>query len=419
MKKNKGLKYVAIITLILIIIAVIGKKSGWFGKQYIQKVSTEPVTYRTITETITANGKIQPETEVKISPDVSGEIVELNVQDGDAVKKGDLLLRIKPDIYESTLERMEASLNSAKANEAQMRAQLLDKETNYKRMKALWDKKAISDAEYETALTQFEIAKANLEAAIYTVKSAEASLNEAKENLRKTNIYAPISGTITKLNVELGERVVGTEMMAGTEILRIANLNYMEVKVEVNENDIIHVSKGDTAIIEVDAYIGKKFKGIVTDIANSANTTGVSTDQVTQFDVKIYILPDSYKHLIDDSTKNAYPFRPGMSASVDIQTKTKENVLSVPIQSVTTRKDTTTSEDNEEIIKEVVFLYTEGKVKMQEVKSGIQDDEYIEIIEGLKEGDEVVSAPYSAISRTLKDGDPVEKVSKEMLFLEK
>lgn len=419
MKKNKGLKYIVIITVLLLIFAVIGKKAGWFGKKFIQKVSTEQADYRTVTETITANGKIQPETEVKISPDVSGEIVELNIKDGDAVKKGDLLLRIKPDIYESTLERMEASLNSAKANEAQMQAQLIDKENNYKRMKSLWEKKAISEADYESALAQYEIAKANMEAASYSVKSADASLSEAKENLSKTSIYAPMTGVVTKLNVELGERVVGTEMMAGTEILRIANLNYMEVKVEVNENDIIHVSKGDTAIIEVDAYIDQKFRGLVTDIANSANTTGTTTDQVTQFDVKIYILPDSYEHLVTDSAYNKFPFRPGMSASVDIQTKTRSNVLTIPIQAVTTRKDTTMEDTEDEIIKEIVYLYKDGKVYAQDVKSGIQDDEFIEIIDGLKKGDEVVSAPYSAISRSLKDQDPVEKVAKDALFNEK
>ncbi|MFH2143352.1 MAG: efflux RND transporter periplasmic adaptor subunit [Bacteroidota bacterium] len=419
MKKNKGLKILIIIVVILLIFSVAGKKAGWFGKDFKQTVSTDTVSVRTITELISANGKIQPVTEVKISPDVSGEIVELYVEEGDEVKKGDLLLKIKPDTYLSNLERMEASLNSSKANLAQSQAQLIDKENNHKRMKQLWEKKAISDSEYETALAGYEVAKANYEAAKYTIESSEASLKEAKENLSKTSIFAPMDGTVSKLNIEKGERVVGTIQMAGTELLRIANLNLMEVKVDVNENDIIHVTKGDTAIIEIDAYLGETFKGIVTEIANSATTTGLTTDQVTQFDVKIRILPASYQHLIKNANKITYPFRSGMSATVDIQTKTVTNILTIPIQSVTTRKDTLKREgDTEDKIKELVFVYKEGKATEREVKTGIQDNEYIEITEGLKIGEEVISAPYSAISKKLNDGMSVVRVKKEDLFSE-
>ena len=271
------------------------------------------------------------------------------------------------------------------------------------------------------------MAKADLKAAgesvnsaKFSVKSAEASLKEAKENLQKTSIYAPISGTVSRLNVEKGERVVGTVQMAGTELLRIANLNVMEVKVDVNENDIVSVSLKDTAIIEIDAYLKEKFKGIVTEIANSANVLGVSTDQVTNFEVKIRILSSSYSHLIE--VNKPYPFRPGMSATVEIQTKYKADVLTVPIQAVTTRIDSVNNDTidvdkkKDEDVKEIVFVYSEGKVIQQEVKTGIQDDSYIEILEGLKEDDEVVTAPYSAISRRLKDGKKVEKVDKKELF---
>lgn len=419
MKKKKTLRYLIIITILFIVLAVVGKKAGWFGEVHTYKVSTEKVSTKTIIETITANGKIQPETEVKISPDVSGEIVELYVIEGQEIKEGDLLLKIKPDIYLSNLDRMEATLNSAKAQLAQTEAQMVDKESTYNRMKKLWQSKTISDSEFEAAESAYLMAKANVDAARFSVKSSEASLKEARENLNKTTIYSPISGTISQLNVEKGERVVGTAQMAGTEMLRIANLYLMEVKVDVNENDIVHVSYGDTAIIEVDAYLDEEFKGIVTEIANSANTAGIATDQVTNFEVKIRILPDSYKHLLPDGNPNYYPFRPGMSATVDIQTHTAYNVLSVPIQAVTTRMDTLKEKEKEEKIEEIVFVYKEGKVFQTKVKTGVQDNEYIEITEGLTIDDEVVSAPYSAISKKLKDLMTVERVEKEALFNEK
>ncbi|RLD81994.1 MAG: efflux RND transporter periplasmic adaptor subunit [Bacteroidetes bacterium] len=451
MKSNKLLKYLLIAATLLIVFAIVGKKAGWFGKAKSVKVSTELVQQRTIVEIITANGKIQPETEVKLSPEVSGEIVLLNVVEGQEVKAGDLLVKINPEIYLSGIARMEASLNSAKsslansrARLAQTNAQFTQAKLSYNRNKKLWEDKAISDSEFEAAQSNYDVAKADVDAAKesvnsarYNVMSTEASLRESKENLAKTTIYAPMSGTISRLNVELGERVLGTIQMAGTELLRIANLNLMEVKVDVNENDIVRVEKNDTAIIEIDAYLGKKFKGIVTEIANSASVAGSGTDQVTNFEVKILILKDSYADLIPEGKKNFYPFRPGMSATTDIQTNTKYNVLTIPIQAVTTRKDTTGVADKKEtgLQKEgedkkdddkmgnkekepliVVFEYNDGKAVLKEVKTGIQDDNYIEIISGLKDSVEIVTAPYSVISKKLKKDMLIEKVDKDKLF---
>ncbi len=424
MKNKKLFRIVIIITVAVIILAFIGKRVGWFGKEETFEVTTEKGKKRTIIETTTANGKIQPETEVKLSPDVSGEIVELYVKEGEDVEKGKLLLKIKPDTYISMRDRAEASLNSAKARLAQVEAQYIQSELSYKRNKQLWEQKTISKAEFENAEATFKMTKADVEAARYTVKSGEASLKETEENLIKTSVYAPMSGTISRLNVEKGERVVGTEMMSGTELMRIADLNRMEVIVEVNENDIIRVLTGDTAIVEVDAYMDDKFNGIVTEIANSATTTGISVDQVTSFDVKILLLEESYQHLITGT--NPTPFRPGMSATVDIQTETKWDILSVPIQAVTTRADTTeqtydeeeSSFDDEEL-KQVVFVVNENMALSKEVETGIQDNNYIEILSGITEEDEVVIAPYSAISKKLNDSSLVEVVTKEELFKEK
>jgi HlyD family secretion protein len=437
MKSKKILTYVIIVAVVFIILAIIGKKVGWFGKEEIVKVAVEKAEKRTIIETITANGKVQPETDVKLSPEVSGEIVELNVIEGDHVEKGKLLVKIKPDTYMSGRDRAAAALNSAKSRLAQAEAQFIQSELSYNRNKTLWEQKAISEAEYENALATYKVALAELESAKYSVKSAEASLNEAQEQLIKTNIYAPMTGTVSMLNVELGERVVGTSLMTGTELMRIADLNRMEVKVEVNENDIVRVKMNDTAIIEVDAFLGEKFKGIVTEIANSANTTGLATDQVTNFNVKVFLLESSYKHLFDQGYKN--PFRPGMSANVDIQTDIKDSILTVPIQAVTTRADSATaaetankqadvefteasnegsetSETKKEETREVVFIVKDGKAVKKEVKTGIQDNTYIEILEGVEPGDEIITSPYAAISKKLEDGNSVEIVKKEDLF---
>lgn len=435
MKSNKLLKILIIIAFIFIVFALIGKKKGWFGGEAGIKVTIENPEFRSITEIVTASGKIQPETEVKISPDVSGEIVEMKIKEGDFVNKGDLLLKIKPDMYLSAVDRAKAAVNSAKANKAnseayleQIKAKYTQTKNAYDRNKILWEQETISKAEYETALSSYEMVKAELEAtkksvegAKYSVQSAEASFSEAEESLRKATIYAPMSGTVSVLNVEKGERVVGTMQMAGTEILRIANLDRMEVKVEVNENDIVKVQLGDTALIEIDAYLGESFKGLVTEIANSANVSGMSADQVTNFIVKILLLKQSYKHLITNNNPN--PFRPGMSASVDIQTNTKTNILTIPIQCVTTRVDSTQKNnsnmaDLKDELNEGVFIISNDSAILQIVKTGIQDNKYIEILEGLSEENKVITAPFSAISRRLKNGSVVKIVDKDKLFQE-
>ncbi len=418
-------------------------------------VTTEKAMKRSLIETVSANGKIQPEAELKITSDVSGEVVEMLVKEGDQVKKGQLLCRIKPDIYESAFERVNATVSSSKANLqttvaqlTQAKANLANAEASYARNKKLFDQSVISQQEMDASKASYESAKANVEglaesikAADFNVKSMQASLKEANSNLDKTYIYAPVDGTVSKLNVEKGERVVGVQGLQGTEILRLANLNEMEASVEVNENDIINIHKNDTAIIEVDAYMGKKFRGIVTEVANSANTTGISVDQVTNFVVKIRMLRESYLDLITD--QNPAPFRPGMSASVEIQTRRANDVITVPIPAVTTRGNDTTElktrgpegEDEpkvvvkdekeeklnkkQEEIKECVFLNVNGEAKMVQVTTGIQDNDYIEIKTGIKPGDEVISGPYGAVSKTLKNASKIKVVTKDQLFSEK
>ncbi len=428
MKSKKLLRYLLIAAVVLIVFAIIGKKKGMFGKPETIDVVVEKPEYRTIIESISANGKIEPVIEVKISPEVSGEIIELPVKEGDKVEKGKLLCRIKPDTYISIRERAEAAVNSSKARLAQAQAQLQQSELAYNRNKTLFEQKAISESEFENARTSLQVAKADVNAALYNVSSAEASLKEAKENLAKTTIYAPMNGTISKLSVELGERVVGTAQMAGTEILRIADLTRMEARVSVNENDIVRVKLNDTSLIYVDAYPDQNFKGIVTQIANSASVTGVATDQVTTFEVRILLMENSYKHLVTDRKPN--PFRPGMSTTVDIQTTTRYNVLSVPIQAVTTRSDSVSinagslSEENENTteqaekskLKEVVFIAKGDTASMVYVKTGIQDNRNIEVLEGLSDSVDVVVAPFSAISRRLQDGKLVKKVTQDKLF---
>jgi HlyD family secretion protein len=416
MKNNKILKILLPVVVVLIIFAIIGKKAGWFGKALTIKVSVENAEKRVIVETITANGKIQPEKEVKISPDVSGEIVELTVKEGDPVVNGQLLLRIKPDTYISQRDRSMAAISSSRARLAQSEAQFTQAELSFNRSKQLYAEQTISKSDFEQAQASYAVAKADVDAAKYAVISAEASLKEANEMLIKTSIYAPISGTVSMLLVELGERVAGTNLMAGTELLRVADLSRMEAQVQVNENDIPRVKLGDTATIEVDAYLDHKFKGIVTEIANSAKTTGVSADQVTNFDVKILVLADSYQQLVDAGDKN--PFRPGMSATVDIRTQSKADVITVPIQSVTTRTDTTkiTGTVSDKEIRTIVFI-TDGQYALaKDVKTGIQDNSYIEITSGVSVGDRVISAPFSAISKKLSDSTLIEIVKKEVLF---
>jgi len=416
MKNNKILKILLPIVVVLIIFAVIGKKAGWFGKALTLKVAVENAEKRTIVETITANGKIQPEKEVKISPDVSGEIVELTVKEGYHVEKGQLLLRIKPDNYISQKDRSLAEISSAQARRAQAEAQYVQAELSFQRSKQLYDQQTISKSDFEQAQATYTVAKATVDAAKFAITSAEASLKDANENLTKTSIYAPMTGTVSMLLVELGERVAGTNLMAGTELMRVADLSRMEAQVQVNENDIPRVKIGDTALIEVDAYLDQKFKGIVTEIANSAKTTGVSADQVTNFDVKILVLPESYQKLVDAGDKN--PFRPGMSATVDIRTQSKSDILAVPIQSVTTRTDTTKVGGTSSVkdIRTLVFI-TDGKFALaKDVKTGIQDNSYIEILSGVALNDRVISAPFSAISKKLSDSTLIEVVKKEELF---
>lgn len=451
MKKKKLYIIIAVVVTVLLIILSIGRKKGWFGDGSSIKVCTEIATKRTIVEIVSANGRIQPEVEVKISPDVGGEIVELYVKEGDEVKKGDLLAKVNPEIYKSNYERIAAALNTQKANLSNSKAKLLQAEARFinagatfERNKKLWKQEVISESDYDAAKSAYEVAKAEVfaakelvNAAGFSVKSSEASVKEAFENLTKTIIKAPTDGTIYSLMVEKGERVVGTsQFSSGTEIMRIANLNIMEVSVEVNENDIVRVSVNDTSLIEVDAYLNRKFKGVVTEIANSANITGLSADQVTNFDVKIRILQSSYSDLISETTPNLSPFRPGMSATVDIQTETVIDVLTVPIQAVTTREDSTgrkvrkfntENEDEKEYLKKkdkeeddefivYVFIYEEGVAIMQKVKTGVQDNTYIHIIEGLNEDHEVIVGPYRAVTKRLKNNDKVTKVDKEDLF---
>jgi len=440
-KSNKKLlPYGIALVVIIIIVLIVGKKQGWFGKDFEINVSTKIVESKTITEQITANGKVQPETEVKISPDVSGEIIDLPIEEGDEVKKGQLLMVIKPDMYVQSYNRAQASLSSSQARLAQADARLIESEMSFKRASSLFKQDAIPVSDYETAQASFKVAQSEVKAAQFAVKSSEASVAEAQEQLVKTKIYAPMDGTVSRLNVEKGERVVGTNMYAGTETMVIANLHLMEVKVDVNENDIVRVNLSDTALVEVDAYLGRKFKGLVTEIANSANVVGGSTDQVTNFNVKILLLEESYKDLIDSVGGKKYPFRPGMSATVDIQTETRKDVISVPIQAVTTRslKNNVKPEDKKEDIEkpegeteavtqqgaktaedekvEVVFVYKDGKVYKQAVKTGIQDSENIEITEGLKTGDEIVVAPFNAINKLLNDSVQVKKVDEKELF---
>ncbi len=445
MSKRKKWLFIggAVVVIVLVVLAVTKNK----GNQGT-KVTTEVVEKRTITETVSANGKIQPAVDVKISPYISGEVVELYVKEGDEVEAGDLLAKIDPEIYISNYERMEANLNSQKAilassraRMAQSEAQFINAELSFERNKKLWEQQVISDADFEAVKSSYQVSKAEVDAASqsvksseYAVKSSEASLKEARENLTRTTIKTPTNGKISRLNILKGERVTGaSQFSSGTEIMRIANLNNMEAFVEVNENDIVRVSLGDTCDIEVDAYLDKIFKGLVTEIATSANVAGVSADQVTNFDVKIRILFESYADLIPEDKPNYSPLRPGMSATVEIQTETNRNLITVPIQAVTTRSTDTTktkagerteetegsagTDDNEkDDIKEVVFIYEDGIARMQVVETGIQDNTFIIITAGVEDGQEIISGPYRAVSKQLKDGDNVKKVDKKDLY---
>jgi HlyD family secretion protein len=450
LKKNNTRLYIilGIVLVLLIIAAVIKGKSSKKGIL----VSTGKVELRDIKEVVSGSGKIYPETEVKISSDVSGEVVKLNVKEGDSVKMNQVLAIVNPDTYQSVVERAKASLNNAKAQlanaKSMIQANLAQKEQilsklqvakkNYERNKALHDQKVISDVDLENALSAYNELKSSLKsaeanvlsaresakAAGFNVKSAEAGLNEAMSNLKRTTIVSPIDGIVTMLAIEEGERVVGTIQMAGTEMMRISNLDNMEVRVEISENDILKVNLGDTAKIEVDAYVDKKFTGKVVEVANSASDISresLNSDRVTNFIVKIRIDRSSYEDLMTEGLSK-FPFRPGMSATVDIYTNQVKDAVSVPIQAVTTRaendnknktKDKEEKDNIDDDLQEVVFVVKSDTVDKVVVKTGIQDDEYIRIIDGLEVGEEIVTGPYKTVSKKLKEGDKIIKKDKK------
>ncbi len=448
-KKSNKLLYIVIgAVAFLIILVFVGRSQGWIGKPKTIEVELAKAKKTSITEKVSASGTVQPVIEVKLAPEVSGEIIELNVEDGDSVKLGEVLVKIRPDLWRSQLERSEAGLNQQRANVESSRANLsraqatfMRAEQDYKRQERLWNEKVISESDWQLAQQNFKIAtndlksaEQSLEASKFVVSSTEASVRESRENLRKTTVNAPMKGVISKLSVKKGERVVGTAQMTGTEMMRIADLNKMEVRVNVNENDIVRVHYYDSVIIDVDAYgnIGKQFKGIVTNIANTARDKQ-STDAITEFEVRILILQSSYEDLI--KAGNRYPFRPGMTASVDIITTRKENVLSVPLAAVTTRnpdedkngpKEGNDDDDEKRTVtdsskpkaekkedKVVVFVNEGGVAKMKEVKTGISDYDNIEIISGLADSSEVITGPFLVVSKRLKEGDKVSLKKEE------
>ena len=418
--KKKTLYTIIGIALVIIILLIIGKKAGWFGKTgNFKEVEVTEIALIDIVETVSATGKIQPEVEVMLSSEVSGEIIDLPVKEGQQVEKGDLLVRVNPDIYESNLAQAQAGLQNVRAGLAQAEASLREAKANFERNEQLFEKGIISKAEWDRIVSAYEVAQANQQSAYYSVQSAAASVNEARESLGRTNIYAPMSGTISSLSAELGERVVGTQQMAGTEIMRVADLSEMEVEVDVNENDIVKVAIGDSTIVEVDAYLGQEFKGVVTEISNSANSA-LTADQVTNFKVKVRILEESYDHLLEGKGENYSPFRPGMTATVDIITNRKDDVIGVPISAIVIKTDTSStgagndaSVSNERF--EAVFVKQGDEAELQPVETGIQDDQNIEITSGLQTGDMVITGPYSTVTKTLKDGDKIEVIETNQL----
>ncbi|WP_310397856.1 efflux RND transporter periplasmic adaptor subunit [Hymenobacter sp.] len=449
MKNNRLLFLLIGLVLVLVVGYAVAKKQGWVGKPTGVEVLVAQAGPANIVEKVSASGKVQPETEVKISPDVSGEITQLYVQEGDSVRKGQLLLRIRPDNYQAQVAVQSAQVGTQRANVGQAQARLQQliagakqTELTYRRNVSLYKQKVISQADYEASqatynASQEEInsARQAIRASQSTVSAASASLEEARKNLNKTTIYAPVSGTVSKLNVKRGERVVGTTQMAGTEIMRIANLNNMEVRVNVNENDVNNVNIGDSVEVEVDAYASKdeKFRGLVTNIANTAKDA-LTAEAVTEFEVRIRMLPASYRHLLRTVRgQTIVPFRPGMTASVDIITDRKAGALSVPLAAVTTRSDSARVKAGETNgprpgggrgngtaaavdpnnapkaeIQEVVFVIKDGKAVLTPVKTGISDFQNIEILSGVPAGAQVASGPFRAVAKTLKDGALVE-----------
>jgi len=414
--KKKTLIWIIAIVVILLILLVGGKKAGWFGKNNnFKEVEITKIDPIDIVETVAATGKIQPEVEVALSSEVSGEIIELPVVEGQQVKKGDLLVKINPDLIQSALSQAQAGLQNVRAQLSQAEASKKNAELNYNRSKSLFEKGVISKSDWDRSVADYEVAQANTQSAYYNVQSAAANVKQTRDNLSRTSIFAPMTGTISKLSVELGERVVGTAQMAGTEIVRVANLNNMEVEVDVNENDIVKVAIGDSTLVEVDAYLKREFKGIVTEIANSAENT-LSADQVTNFKVKVRIVQDSYSDLTEDKPEFYSPFRPGMTATVDVITNKKQQVIGVPISAIVIKTDTssskkpkvkaTSSADTEKF--ECVFVKNGDEAKLRVVNTGIQDDTNIEILSGLEDGDVVITGPYNTVTKTLKPGDKIE-----------
>ncbi|WP_462249953.1 efflux RND transporter periplasmic adaptor subunit [Ekhidna sp.] len=433
---NKILYILGGLVVVLILFAIVGKSQGWVGQKKKLQVELSKAEKNTIIEKVSASGQVQPVVEVSLSPEVSGEIIKMDIEEGDSVSKGQFLLRIRPDNFQSALDQADASLNQqkaalaqAKASQARALANFKRSEQDFLRQKKLFEEKVISEADFQLAEANYQIAeqdyesaKESVNAANYSLKSAQARVNDARENLRLTSLTAPMSGIVSKLPVELGETVLGTSQFQGTEVMRIADLSKMEVQVDVNENDIIRITVGDTAIIDVDSYSfkDKTFKGVVTHIANTANDK-ISADAVTEFGVRIQILNSSYEDLVKEEGIK-YPFRPGMTASVDIITEVKKDILTVPLAAVTTRadkdKNKRNSDDNsssdqlsDEEVQEVVFVMSEGKAVKTEVETGISDFDRIEIVKGVEEGTEVVSGPFLAVSKRLKDGEDIEAKS--------
>lgn len=421
MSKKSIYTILGIIIAVVVLLVVLSKKGIIGNRDKGVEVETAAVSQITIVETVSATGKIQPEIEVKISSEVSGEIIALPVKEGQVVKKGDLLVKINPDLYTSGLNRSVSNLSGTKAGLSQADATFKEAKANYDRNKTLYDKGIISKSDWDKAIAAFEGAKANKESAYYNVQSASATVKESRDNLGRTIIYAPADGTISSLGVELGERVLGTQQMTGTEILRVANLNNMEVEVDVNENDIVKINIGDSTNIQVDAYLKKEFQGIVTSISNSASSA-TTADQVTNFKVKVRILKESYQDLIIGKPVTYSPFRPGMTATVDIITTRKEKIIGVPISAVVVKSDTTATkkydvkdevtEDKKVVAKsdkkyECVFVKIGDKAKIRIIKTGIQDDTNIEVVSGLKKGDVVIIGPYATVSKDLNSGDKV------------
>ncbi len=424
---TKKVTYTIIAVAAIAVTMSVLNKTGVIGDKHKGEKEVEIATAGNVTilETVSATGKIQPEIEVKISSEVSGEIIALPVKEGQVVKKGDLLVKINPDLYISGYARTVAGLSQTKAGLSQTDAAFKEAKTSYERNKTLFDKGIISKSDFDKATATYESAKANQDAAYYNVRSASATVTEAKDNLSRATIYAPDDGTISVLNVELGERVLGTKQMAGTELMRVANLRNMEVEVDVNENDIVKVKIGDTAKVEVDAYLKKEFKGIVTSISNSASTA-VTADQVTNFKVKVRILKESYQDLMEGKPVTFSPFRPGMTATVDIMTRRKVDVLAVPISAVVVRSDTLGIKKIEpkegetqpiasqsDKLLECVFIKDGDKAKIRVVKTGIQDNTNIEVLSGLKKGDVVIVGPYATVTKELNSGDKVYVLTPE------